>query len=141
MENYGTGGEGNAYHDTEATNYGGVYRSDGVDISTCSDGAGCFALGWTNPGEWLLYTVNVATAGTYTLQVRVGSNGPGGLLHVECNGINKTGSITIPNTGGWDIWQTITKTVTLEAGRQTMKVVLEANGTSGSVGALNYVAF
>jgi hypothetical protein len=140
-ENFDTGGDGNGYHDTEATNFGGAYRTEGVDLSGCSDGAGCYTIGWTQPGEWLLYTVSVPYAGTYTLQARVASAGSGGTFHVELNGTNKTGTLTVPNTGGWDTWQTITKTVTLDAGWQTMKIVMDSAGATGNIGNINYIAF
>jgi hypothetical protein len=140
-ENYDTGGEGNGYHDTEATNFGGAYRTDGVDLAGCSDGAGCYTVGWTRAGEWLLYTVSVPVAGTYTMQVRVASAGLGGTFHVEFNGANKTGTLTVPNTNGWDTWQTITKTVTLDAGWQTMKIVMDAVSATGNIGNINSITF
>jgi len=140
-ENFDTGGEGNGYHDTEATNIGGTYRMEGVDISACSDGAGCYSLGWGYAGEWLLYTVNVPVPGTYTMQIRVASAGSGGTFHVDFNGVNKTGTLAVPNTGGWDTWQTITKTVTLDAGWQAMKLVMDVNGATGAIGNFNYIAF
>jgi len=34
-ENFDNGGEAVAYHDTTATNDGGFYRSEGVDVCTC----------------------------------------------------------------------------------------------------------
>ena len=37
-ENYDTGGKFVAYYDTTAGNSGGQYRSDDVDIETCSEG-------------------------------------------------------------------------------------------------------
>lgn len=141
-EDFDTGGEGKAYHDTDAANVGGQYRpSEGVDIATCTDGSGCYTVGWAHGGEWLLYTVSVPTAGTYTLKVRVASAGAGGTFHVEWNGVNKTGTLTVPNTGGWDTWQTVTKTVTLDAGWQVMKLVMDTNGASGFVGNFNYLQF
>ena len=85
--------------------------------------------------------MSVPYAGTYTLQVRVASAGSGGTFHIEFNGINKTGALTVPNTGGWDTWQTITKTVTLDAGWQTMKIVMDSTGATGNIGNINYVAF
>jgi hypothetical protein len=140
-ENFDTGGEANGYHDTEATNFGGVYRMEGVDLAGCSDGTGCYTVGWAQAGEWLLYTVSVPLPGTYTMQIRVASAGAGGTFHVEFNGVNKTGTLTVPNTGGWDTWQTITKTVTLDAGWQTMKVVMDTLGATGYTGNFNYIAF
>ena len=56
------GGEGVAYHDKEAENFGGFYRPrEGVDIQSTSEG-GC-GVSWVEDGEWLEYTVDVAEAG------------------------------------------------------------------------------
>src|SRR5258708_39726396 len=68
-ENFDNGGEGVAYHDSGSNNVGGAYRQTGVDIEASS--AGGYDVGWIAAGEWLNYTVSVATAGTYTVQVRV----------------------------------------------------------------------
>src|SRR5258708_6055890 len=47
-ENYDTGGEGIAYHDTDTSNDGGQYRtSEGVDIEVCGDTGGGYDVGWT----------------------------------------------------------------------------------------------
>ena len=69
----------------------------------------------------------------------VASNGGGGTFHLEVNGSPTTGPINIRDTGGWQQWQTISTTVTLAAGVQRLRVVLDTNGTSGAVGNLNYL--
>src|SRR5439155_21991611 len=103
-------------------------------------GAGCL-VGWTAAGEWLKYTVNVVAAGTYAIDVRVASNGAGGTFHIEVNGVNETGPITVPNTGGWQTLQTITKTgVSLSAGTQVIRVVMDSIGASGSIANFNWFA-
>jgi hypothetical protein len=71
-ENYDLGGEGIAYHDADTINTLGAYRTDGVDIKTCTDTTGCgFAVGTIAGGEWMNYMVNVTTAGSYTFSARV----------------------------------------------------------------------
>ncbi len=121
-ENYDTGGEGVAYHDTDAGNSGGQYRpTEGVDIESCSDTGGGYNVGWTNAGEWLEYTVNVSTAGTYNIETRVASASTGGTCYIEFNGVNKTGNITVPVTGGWQNWTTVNATAILSAGTQIMR--------------------
>ena len=68
-EDFDNGGEGTAFHDNDASNNGGQYRtSEGVDIEACSEGGYC--VGWTNAGEWLEYSVNVSAAGNYDIAVR-----------------------------------------------------------------------
>src|SRR4051812_49661338 len=81
--NYDLGGEGAAYHDTSAGNSGGAYRSTDVDLEASSEGG--FDVGWTASGEWLNYTVNAATAGSYSAQLRIASPN-GGAMHLGFNG-------------------------------------------------------
>lgn len=129
LENYDNGGEGVAYHDADSGNSGNNYRSEDVDLETCSDTGGGYNLGWTAAGEWLKYTVTVASAGTYTLKVRGAGGGGGGTLRVWFDALNKTGTLTIPNTGGWQTWTDVTKTaIPLSTGRQVMKVELLSAG-------------
>lgn len=140
FENYDNGGSGVAYYDTTSGNSGGVYRSNNVDIQNCSDTGGGYNLGWTKATEWLLYTVDVMTSGTYAVDVRVASNGSGGTFHIEVDGVDKTGPLTVPNTGGWQAWRTFTKTgVSLSAGQHLMRVVMDANGATGSIANLNWL--
>jgi len=116
-ENYDTGGEGVAYHDTDTANNGGQYRSDGVDIETCSDTGGGYNVGWNYDGEWLEYTTN-ATAGTYNIVVRAASNNnPNtGSLRVLLDG-TVLGTVSVPYTGGWQTWQDFTiSNVTIGSG-------------------------
>jgi alpha-glucosidase len=104
-ENYDKGGQSVAYNDFDTTNNGGQYRPlEGVDIETCTDAGGGYDVGWTNPGEWVKYTVNVLTPGTYTLTARVASPNTGDKFHVKIDGTNISGDITVPNTAGWATW-------------------------------------
>ena len=98
-EDFDDGGSGVGYLDTTAGNSGGQYRATDVDIESTSDVGGGYSVGWAFAGEWLAYTVNVATAGTYDLEVRVASAGAGGTFHIEVNGVDRTGPLTVPNTG------------------------------------------
>ncbi len=139
-EDHDHGGPGLAYSDTTSTNEGGKYRSGGVDIEFGADGAAGYDVSWTKAGEWLEYTVNVVSAGVHTLEARVASSGSGGTFHVEFGGVNKTGTMAVPNTGGWQTWQTITSSVfTLSAGQQVMRVALDAVGATGSIGNFNWL--
>ncbi|CAG0963880.1 endoglucanase [Methanosarcinales archaeon] len=138
-ENFDKSGEGIAYHDTEKANQGNQYRpADGVDIEITSDIGGGYNIGWTLPGEWLTYTVKVANTGNYKLETRVANVGTGGTFHIEFNGVDKTGPITVPDTGSYQTWKTLTKTVSLSAGQQVMKIVMDKKG-GYNVGNINYI--
>src|SRR5438552_3090900 len=101
-ENFDNGGEGVGYHDSGSNNMGGAYRQTGVDIENTSGGG--YDIGWLAAGEWTNYTVNVASAGTYTVQLRVASPN-GGSLHVGFNTTSHAwNAVTVPSTGGWQNW-------------------------------------
>lgn len=143
-ENFDEGGEGVAYHDTTAGNSGGQHRpASDVDIEGTTDTGGGFNVGWITAPEWLEYTVNVATTGNYTLNARVGSIGDGGRFHVEVDtGGNVTGSLTVPNTGGWQNWTTVSHSgIHLTAGQHVIRFAGDTNGTAGVVGNLNWLEF
>jgi parallel beta-helix repeat protein len=121
-ENFDNGGEGIAYHDNEPGNTFGIFRAEGVDIENCSEGG--YNLAYSNDGEWTEYIVNVATSGSYNLVTRVASP-IGGTFHIELDGANITGTLTAPNTGGWQTWVNVTKTVTLPAGQHVMRFYID----------------
>jgi hypothetical protein len=139
-ENFDNGGAEVAYHDTSGGNSGGAYRTTDVDLEATSDTGGGFNLGWVSPGEWLRYTVTVASAGTYAIDVRVASPGTGGAFHVEANGVDVSGPMTVPATGGWQAWTTVTRTgVMLNAGTQVLRVVMDSAPSGGAVGNFNWI--
>ena len=136
-ENYDLGGQDIAYNDLTATNLGGAYRNDAVDIETCTDGANAFDVGYIEAGEWLEYTVNVQATTKYSIDIRVAAIAAGEKIHIEIDGINVTGALTIPNTTGWDTWQTVTiENISLMAGKRIMRVVMETGDFN-----LNFVEF
>ncbi|WP_158563272.1 carbohydrate-binding protein [Chitinophaga silvatica] len=132
VEEFDEGGEGVGYHDSDASNNGGKYRlNEGVDISQNKEGGG-YNVGWTNDNEWMNYTINVLKTGEYYFTARVASpNAPNGnnRFHFEIDGQNVTGSMTCPNTGGWDAWTNVTtnQTIHLEKGIHVMRF-FEENG-------------
>lgn len=133
FENYDVGGNGYAYMDDSPGSQTGVdFRTtEDVDMEVCTDEGGGFNLGWATSGEWLEYSVNVTTAGKYTLEIHVACNGDGRTIGLEIGGKSIQSDIAIPNTAGWQNWQTITITdIDLEAGEQILRM---------TVGSTSYV--
>lgn len=134
-ENFDLGGEGVAYHDAgPAMNSGNAFgnnfrRSEGVDIQLTADSGGGYNVGWIERNEWLQYTVRVARSGVYTLEARIASEQSTGAFYLEFDGANKTGTIAVPRTGGWQTWRTVRRAnVALEAGVHSMRLVAAAPG-------------
>ena len=124
-ENFDAGGEGVAYHDATTGNLGGQYRtSEHVDIVISGDSAGGgYAINNFTTGEWLNYTVNVATSGVYNIEIRASTTYSNSAFRVEVDGVDVTGPITVPNTGSWTAFQWVgKKNVSLTAGKHVLKV-------------------
>jgi hypothetical protein len=124
--NFDNGGENIAYHDTTTGNEGGEYRNTDVDLESASEGG--YDVGWIDAGEWLNYTVNVTSAGSRTVQLRVSSPG-GATMHIGFNtASNVWKSVSIPNSGGWQNWTTVSVPVTLGAGVQQITLFFDTGG-------------
>lgn len=123
---YDLGGEGVAYHDSDAKNNGsgelnpanGTYlnefrMNEGVDTSYTKFGldpkiddnpydkvvppAGLLYVGWTVPGEWFNLSVDAAVKGDYAIDLLYTSN-RGGTISFDVNGKQATGPLTIVST-------------------------------------------
>ena len=129
-ERYDLGGEGVAYKDQTSGNGGGAFRNDAVDLGTTADAGGGYALVNTQADEWVKYTVNVATAGNYTVGFRVASALGNASFHLKSDGVAITDNVAVPNTGGWDKWTTVNATVKLSAGVHVLKLYFNASPAS-----------
>ncbi|WP_051979728.1 glycosyl hydrolase family 18 protein [Edaphobacter aggregans] len=138
-ENFDTGGENVGYHTDNNTNQGGQYRTgEGVSIEATTDTGGGYDVGWVTADEWLNYTMKVASSGSYLVQVRVANNGQGGTFHVGVDGATATSELTVPNTGGWQNWTTLSTTITLSAGQHIVQLHMDSVGSAGTVGNFNW---
>ena len=136
-ENFDTGGEGVAYHDTtEQNKYDTTYRDAAVDIRETKDESGAYNIGYFEDDEWLEYTVS-PTPGTYDIHVRVASARSDRQLAVTL-GDHDLGAVDVPNTGGWSTWETATlEDVSIETD-STSLLRIEAVGSGID---LNWVEF
>jgi len=137
VENYDLGGEGYAYHDLTKGNKFSVYRTDDVDIETCTDTGGGYSLGDFQAGEWVEYTVNVTKTASYDIEFRVATSMTGTGISLDVDGLPLTGNIQVPNTGAWQNWQSIKKTnLQLTAGQRALRLNCLAEFPN-----INYIAF
>ena len=136
-----------AYSDVDYENSGGSqtswnsgwsYRNDGVDIESCIDlPTNGFNVGWINTGEWLNYTVKIAQAGLYDIDIRYASNQTGGKFVIRLDNNIISSVIDIPVSGGWQNWQTLTlPNIQLPAGIHVMQAQFLSGGYN-----LNYFLF
>ena len=85
-------------------------------------------MGWTKKGEWLAYTVKVSKSANYQVSFFVASANDDAKAHLECDGKDLTAIMDIPNTGAYQKWEVLKKTVQLETGEHLLKLVIDADG-------------
>jgi len=113
---------GSAYFDTDIANYqvstgnytawnrGWTYRNDGVDIERSSDNVNTngYNVGFVGQNEWMQYSIDVDESALYDVEVRVATQVDGGQFHLSAGTADITPVTTVPNTGGWQTWQSVT---------------------------------
>ncbi|MEN6575090.1 MAG: carbohydrate-binding protein [Phycisphaerales bacterium] len=82
-----------------------------------------FNVGWFDTGDWLEYLVDVEKAGRHTASLRVALDSAfaGGRGRLETDA-GVLWSFSVPATGGWQSWQTITAQVDLPAGKRLLRL-------------------
>lgn len=129
-EDFDLGGAGVSYADSDPSNNGGGYRPlESVDIERTLDLGGGFDVGWIAENEWIDYAVEVPGRKPveFTLEVRVASPGSGARFSLGFDGVDSTGTISVPDTGGYQQWTTIARSITLEPGTRIMR--FESHGS------------
>jgi alpha-L-fucosidase len=126
-EDFDNGCPDDAYHDKDDINEGGKYRlNSGVDIENCS--AGGYNVGWTRAGEWIAYTVTISKSSKYLVSFYIASASDNTMAHLECDGTDITGVIAFPNTGAFQKWEVVNRTIKLNAGEHILKLVVDGDG-------------
>jgi hypothetical protein len=74
---------------------------------------------------------------------RVANVGSGATFRIEVDGVDRTGPIAVPNTGGWDTWQSAAVGgLSLSQGTHVVRLVmLSSNGQNAGVGNFGYLSF
>jgi beta-glucanase (GH16 family) len=135
MEDFNIGGEGTAYHDQSAQNAWDWYttkhyrRNERVDIVKKTGVGKEYFVFWIESGEWLNYTVNVIDDGYFDITAIVASDNNNGTFHFMMDGSDISGEINAPNTGGWNNWETVSKSnVYLSSGNHILKFMVDEGG-------------
>lgn len=100
----------------EAANYDAM---NGIELEPCTEGGE--NVGYIDMGDWLDYVVLIERSGAYKVEFRVASESDSGKFSLR-SGNNVLTTVTVPNTGGWQNWTTISSEVYLDAGIQTLRL-------------------
>jgi hypothetical protein len=104
-----------------------------VKLELTSDDDGWFNAGNIDAGDWMEYQLNVATAGTYTVNVRAVEGAA--TLRITQKGA-ELATVSVPKPEGEAKGATGKATIRLAAGRQTIRV----EAVTGGFG-LNWLEF
>ncbi len=116
---------------------GGVYEAENalisIGVSAASLNTGYTGTGYAdyeNPsGDWVQWTVNSATAGTFPLSFRYANGGSGTRpLSISVNGTT-VGTVSFAPTGSWMTWNTSGLNAALKAGSNLIRAT--DTGASG----------
>lgn len=101
----------------------------GVGLETTTDTGGGQNVGWIDANDWLAYAnITFPSTGNYKVEYRVASPS-GAALSLDLNaGSIQLGQLTIPATGGWQNWMTISHTVSITAGTYSLGVFAVQTG-------------
>lgn len=99
----------------------------GIQTENTADAGGGLNVGYIENGDWMDYGVVPPVNGTYSLKLRIASPNNGGQLQVRKSDGTVLATVSVPNTGGWQSWQTITTTFSLPAQYNGLRIISTAN--------------
>ncbi|MBL3657620.1 carbohydrate-binding protein [Fulvivirga sediminis] len=100
----------------------------GVKIESCSEGGQ--NVGYIETGDWMAYfSIPFPSTGNYLIEYRVASKNGGGVISADLDaGSNVLGTIDVPSTGGWQKWQTVSHSVSVNAGTYNFGIYAQSGG-------------
>ncbi|MDA6070141.1 glycosyl hydrolase family 18 protein [Flavobacterium sp. AC] len=113
----------------QAENYSSM---SGIQSEPTTDTGGGLNVGYADTGDWMAYSnVNFPTSGSYVIEYRVASAVNGARISSDLNaGTIQLGTVNIPNTGGWQNWQTVSQTVNVNAGTYNFGIFIQSSGVN-----------
>jgi endoglucanase len=104
---------------------------EGLVLEVTSDTGGGYNFGYTSSGDFADYRIAINETADFNLSVRVASTNSNGVLRfiliddfyqVQANRV--ISQFNIPNTGGWQKWTSISKTVSLPKGFYKLRLYI-----------------
>src|SRR5206468_6156842 len=119
-----TGNSSSSVLHVEAENWAAM---SGVQTEATSDIGGGKNVGGQDLNDWIDYSVNIPTAGSYNMNFRIATIVAGAQFQIKKSDGTVLATVSVPSTGAYQNWQTITSQVTLPAGQQTLRIATVAS--------------
>ncbi len=112
----------------------------GLETETTTDANAGYDVGFADNGDWAHFRGVNFGSGVSTVNLRTASAGSGGTLEFHLDSVTGTlvGTATIPVTGGWQTWTTVSTPISGASGVHDLYVVFR--GTT-SIGNVNWFKF
>jgi glucosylceramidase len=128
---------------TEQIQASSYNKVSGLQTESTVDVDAGFDLAYATDGSWAEYRNIDFGAGVKELSARVASGGSGGTIEFRTG--SPTGqvvaSVSVPVTGNWQTWTTVSVPVSNVTGRNDLCVVFRTNGGPNGIGNLNWFRF
>jgi glucosylceramidase len=118
------------------------FSESGLETERNSDTAGGYDLGYISAGAYAVYRNVDFGASVSEVSVRVASGGSGGTatFHLDSLAGPTAATVTLPVTGGWQSWQTVTASASGASGVHDLYLEI-SGGTAESIANLNWFQF
>lgn len=109
----------------EAENY---HLQSGVQTEKTSDVGEGLNVGYIENGDWFEYAINSNTIDPkYEFTFRLAAPSSNGLFDIYLDNV-KLSQIAVPNTGGYQTWQSVVKNLSISQGKHMLRIVAVSGG-------------
>jgi hypothetical protein len=126
-----------SYYKIQAEDYNANY---GTETETCTDVDEGENEGSINNGNWLMFS-DINLSNVKSIDIRLASTKSDGTIQIKLGSKSGTliGTVDIPNTGGWQIWETAS--IDIESVSGTYDVYLVFITPNSYAGNINWLQF
>lgn len=103
----------------EAESFDAMYE---VRTEATTDSSGNLQVASIDDGDWMDYNVKLAAGGSFTANFRVANSYGSGVIQIKNAAGTTLAQVNVPQTGGWQNWETISTPITLPAGSQVIRL-------------------
>lgn len=95
-------------------------NQSGIDTASSTEGVDC--IGWIEHGDWVRYEGVDFGESAEELEIRASSAAEGGVIEIRLDEPDGEllGEVSVPNTGGWQEWESFTLEIAPTSGTQTV---------------------
>jgi hypothetical protein len=104
------------------------YKQKGLELEECKDTDAGKNLAYTSIGDYADYNIIVNESGNFKVDFRIAAQSAGGIIELQLLDNDKKtvlGTINVPATGGWQVYNTVGNTVFIPKGQYTFRVYIK----------------